>query len=160
MDSERISALSKSLRDYSSQITTLEAKNFTGNAIKAFKKYYNAMHIELVEYVKYKKDKSLADKVKEIQSASDIFKSTNMWIAILSAAIVFPGILLIYLYQIKVEDWLMITATVVTVITIFILIRKVQTQPKTLSTILKSNGKKCEKIASIIVKSEQKQISE
>jgi len=160
MESERINALGKSLKEYPEQIKTLQANNFTGNAIKAFKKYYNAMHLEVVEYVKYKKDKPLAEKAKQLKTAADIFKSTNVWIGILFGAIAFPGILLIYMYQIGVADWLMITATIIVCITIFILIRKVQSQPKSLLSEIKSNGKICEKIATTVVKNAQNQLPE
>ncbi len=154
MENERIKSLVEDLNQYSDYNAKLMASNFAGSDVKAFKKYYSALHLELVEYIKFKKNKKLSEKAKDLLSTADLFKSTSRWIGALGLTIVFPGILLVYMLFADVEDWIMISTTIVVAVFVFVIIRQIQRQPQKMIALFKKNEENCKKVTSVIKKEE------
>lgn len=152
MDIKSVNVLIDNLKAYPTHSKKVQLANFSLSSVKAFKKFHNTLHLKLIEYVKFKKDKNLSEAAKQLKLSKEIFYDTDKWIALLSISIVFPGILLIYMFIANTSSNVMITTTVLEVLILFLLLKKIQQQPQNLVQKLEDNAKICKRLITRIDK--------
>lgn len=150
MEVEKIHTLLDNLNDYSNNNHKLRSSKFALTEVQKFKKYFNQMHLFLVEYIQFTKDKKLARVVKEIVPAKEIFKEITYLMTLLMLIISISTFVLIYMYFIQVQLWFMVTITFGTTISVFVLMRRIQNQPLEMIVMLKTNNKICKKLYTLI----------
>lgn len=129
------------LHNYEHQVQTFTETDFSTTQVKVFKKYYNEMYLELIEYIKEHKNKSLSNKAKSLMLFSDIFGRTNQLLRLFSISTLGTIFGLVYLFYLQTSTWIILIATVLAIIITFVLIRSIQNETKTIAKTLKENGK-------------------
>ena len=150
MENEELNKLINSLSEYSDKTTDLQNAKFSTKEVKHFKKYYNSTLIQLIDYIKATKNKNLSNQAKKVKLSVEIFKKTNNLLGILAMLMVVSIILLVYLYFASVANWVIISATTIVGITMFVLIRKIQAQPQSLTNDMADNGKEIKKLITLL----------
>jgi len=153
VENENVSETHKLVKEFSQYKEfkkELIENKFNKKTIKAFKKYYDPMHLDLIEYIKKHKDKKFSNIARELKTSRQLFGKMYKWIGIQAMVMVFPTAALINLWFLDFNKYVLSFGFLLNAIAVFIIIRKVQSIPAEIKIDVETNDQVCTKIIKIL----------